>query len=96
MMFSISFPVLASETAAKSDLGLELMRPRIQTPWIVSKNVLMESFGLSKDAVDKYDTVSKEDQLKAYEMMQLCRQFETACNQVNIFLELCGFFAGFL
>jgi hypothetical protein len=42
----------------------------------------MESFGLSKDAVDKYDTVSKEDQLKAYEMMQLCRQFETACNQV--------------
>jgi TPP-dependent pyruvate/acetoin dehydrogenase alpha subunit len=63
------------------------MRPRIQTPWIVSKNVLMESFGLSKDAVDKYDTVSKEDQLKAYEMMQLCRQFETACNQVGVCLE---------
>ncbi len=60
------------------------MRPRILTPWAASKKSLMEDFGLSKDVVDSYDKVSKEDQLKAYEMMQLCRQFETACNQVKV------------
>ena len=82
-VFLVICAVLASETTeAKADLGSELMRPRILTPWVVSKKVLMESFGLSKEAVDSYDAVSKEDQLKAYDMMQLCRQFETACNQV--------------
>lgn len=67
------------------------MRPRILTPWVVSKKVLMESFGLSKEAADSYDTVSKEDQLKAFDMMQLCRQFETACNQAYMQGHIRGF-----
>lgn len=39
----------------------------------------------------EYSTVSKEDQLKSYEMMQLCRQFENACNQAYMQGKIRGF-----
>lgn len=38
-------------------------------------------FGMSAAELAKYDALSKEDLLKSYTMMQLCRQFENACNQ---------------
>merc|ERR1719379_1233018 len=36
-------------------------------------------------------SVSKEEMLKAYEMMQLCRQFENACNQAYMQGHIRGF-----
>ena len=39
----------------------------------------------------KYDELSKEDQAAAYEMMLLCRQFETACNQAYMQGHIRGF-----
>lgn len=39
----------------------------------------------------EYSTISKEDQLKGYEMMQLCRQFENACNQAYMQGKIRGF-----
>jgi TPP-dependent pyruvate/acetoin dehydrogenase alpha subunit len=36
---------------------------------------------MSAAELAKYDALSKEDLLKSYTMMQLCRQFENACNQ---------------
>ena len=38
-------------------------------------------FGISDEELKQYDEVSDERMLEAYEMMQLCRQFENACNQ---------------
>ena len=39
----------------------------------------------------KYSNISKEDQLKGYQMMQLCRQFENACNQAYMQGKIRGF-----
>ena len=43
--------------------------------------VLVRDFKVNPALSEDYATISKEDQLKGYEMMQLCRQFENACNQ---------------
>jgi hypothetical protein len=48
-------------------------------------------FGLSESQLSKYDGVGKEDLLKAYTMMQLCRQFENACNQAYMQGKIRGF-----
>ena len=59
----------------------DVMRPRIHTPWDTVKKQFVENFGLTAVDLKKYDKISKEDTLKAYQSMQLSRQFENACNQ---------------
>ena len=46
---------------------------------------------MTKAEVAKYDTIEKEKLLDAYEMMQLCRLFETACNQAYMQGHIRGF-----
>merc|ERR1719163_608473 len=63
------------------------MRPPIDQEWAMTAKRLQVAFGV--DVADS--TVSKEDMLKAYEMMQLCRQFENACNQAYMQGNIRGF-----
>jgi TPP-dependent pyruvate/acetoin dehydrogenase alpha subunit/pyruvate/2-oxoglutarate/acetoin dehydrogenase E1 component len=63
------------------------MRPPIEQEWAMTAKRLQVAFGV--DVADS--TVSKEDMLKAYEMMQLCRQFENACNQAYMQGHIRGF-----
>ena len=51
----------------------------------------MREFGLSAAEVSKYDSLSREDMLRGYEMMQLCRQFENSCNQAYMQGSIRGF-----
>merc|ERR1719482_1140866 len=57
------------------------MRPRPTIDWPTVRARLEVDFGLSAETLQKYDEISKEDLTSAYGMMQLCRQFENACNQ---------------
>ncbi|KAJ1454840.1 pyruvate dehydrogenase [Pelagophyceae sp. CCMP2097] len=69
------------------------MRPRpTDIGWDFARATLGEEFGLSEATLAKYDVVSEADQLKGYEMMQLCRQFENACAQSY----MQGFIRGFM
>ena len=52
---------------------------------------MIEDFGYSSSDIAKYDVISKEDLLKGYETMQLCRQFENACNQAYMQGNIRGF-----
>merc|ERR1719478_803737 len=63
------------------------MRPPMETDFDMTAKRLKVAFGV--DVADK--TVSKEEMLKAYEMMQLCRQFENACNQAYMQGHIRGF-----
>eukprot|EP01033_Poteriospumella_lacustris_P000403 gene403-262_t len=67
------------------------MRPRIRTPWESIRAQLHGSFHLTEPQLKKYDEVNKEDLLKAYEMMQLSRLFENACNQAYMQGHIRGF-----
>ena len=51
----------------------------------------MRDFKVDPALSEEYATISKEDQLKGYEMMQLCRQFENACNQAYMQGKIRGF-----
>merc|ERR1719316_2225104 len=62
------------------------MRPPMEMEWDMQQKRLQAAFGVDADV-----TVSKEDMLKAYEMMQLCRQFENACNQAYMQGHIRGF-----
>jgi len=68
-----------------------IMRPRYFVDWDDLKSQFAENFGVSKSELNKYDHVPKDDLLKAYEMMQLCRGFETACNQAYMQGHIRGF-----
>jgi TPP-dependent pyruvate/acetoin dehydrogenase alpha subunit/pyruvate/2-oxoglutarate/acetoin dehydrogenase E1 component len=57
------------------------MRPPILTPWDENKLILEEQLGFSQERLATYDDVTADDLSDAYEMMQLCRQFENACAQ---------------
>ena len=57
------------------------MRPPILTPWDENKLILEEQLGFSQERLATYDDVTTDDPEFAYEMMQLCRQFENACAQ---------------
>ena len=48
------------------------MRPPLDLGWKDVKKQLQEEFGIKSSQLKEYDEVSKEDQLKAYEMMQVC------------------------
>merc|ERR1719197_1475002 len=63
------------------------MRPPMESPWDMTAKRLQVAFGVDASTA----TVSKEDLLKAYEMMQLCRQFENACNQAYMQGHIRGF-----
>ncbi|CAN0516764.1 unnamed protein product, partial [Laminaria digitata] len=52
---------------------------------------LVRDFKVDPALSEDYATISKEDQLKGYEMMQLCRQFENACNQAYMQGKIRGF-----
>jgi TPP-dependent pyruvate/acetoin dehydrogenase alpha subunit/pyruvate/2-oxoglutarate/acetoin dehydrogenase E1 component len=67
------------------------MRPRILTPWDSVRAQLHSAFHLNEATLAKYDNVSKQDLLKAYEMMQLSRLFENACNQAYMQGHIRGF-----
>jgi len=57
------------------------MRPRPSIPWNDVRSLLSTKFGIEESKLSEYDIIPKADLLNAYEMMQLCRQFENACNQ---------------
>jgi len=81
-------PKLSEEEAIK----LGQMRPRpSDIGWSSVRQQLIERFGLSSVEVGKYDNVDKQDALKAYKMMQLCRLFENACNQAYMQGNIRGF-----
>ncbi len=69
----------------------EQMRPRPSIEWANLRYRLSIEFKLSDDELAKYDHVDKTDLVKAYEMMQLSRQFENACNQAYMQGSIRGF-----
>ena len=68
-----------------------VMRPRIDLGWDDIKHQLQNQFYLDDSKIASFETVSKEDLLKGYEMMQLCRLFENACNQAYMQGHIRGF-----
>ena len=66
-------------------------RARLYVEWKDIKTQLSKNFGMSPSETSKYDNLNKEDMLKGYEMMQLCRLFETACNQAYMQGHIRGF-----
>lgn len=67
------------------------MRPRLYTSWDAIRDQLIDNFGLNKGDVKKYEQLSKDQKRNAYEMMQLCRLFENACNQAYMQGNIRGF-----
>lgn len=69
----------------------EVMRPRIDLGWEDIKNQLKNNFMLDDAKISTFETMSKADLVKGYEMMQLCRLFENACNQAYMQGHIRGF-----
>lgn len=67
------------------------MRPASDITWEEVWEVLVRNFGMDPGSKGNYETISKEDQLKGYEMMQLSRAFENACNQAYMQGKIRGF-----
>lgn len=67
------------------------MRPRLEVGWETIRRQLTFHLGLSPEELQKYEDVSKDDMRKGYEMMQLCRLFENACNQAYMQGHIRGF-----
>eukprot|EP01041_Mallomonas_annulata_P003157 gene3157-6221_t len=67
------------------------MRPREEIPWSDARSRLIQNFGYTEEQMTKYDVIDKKDILKGYETMQLCRQFENACNQAYMQGHIRGF-----
>lgn len=84
-------PSLSFTKEAEELLGNFLMRPRVLTSWNTIKNQIQENFKFDQEFLKKYDNINNEDTLKAYEMMQLSRQFENACNQAYMQGQIRGF-----
>ena len=59
--------------------------------WSNMRARLEVEFGMSDEELKKYDSLSGDDLLKAYETMQLCRQFDNACNQAYMQGHIRGF-----
>eukprot|EP00621_Florenciella_sp_RCC1693_P003325 CAMPEP_0182544870 /NCGR_PEP_ID=MMETSP1323-20130603/33755_1 /TAXON_ID=236787 /ORGANISM="Florenciella parvula, Strain RCC1693" /LENGTH=788 /DNA_ID=CAMNT_0024755961 /DNA_START=55 /DNA_END=2421 /DNA_ORIENTATION=- len=73
------------------NIDVEQMRPRLEVEWTQIKDDLKNVFGLTEEELAKYDDISKDDQMAGYEMMQMCRQFENACNQAYMQGNIRGF-----
>lgn len=69
----------------------EVMRPRIDLGWDDIKHQLKHHFDLDDAKIASFENLSKEDLMKGYEMMQLCRLFENACNQAYMQGHIRGF-----
>ena len=67
------------------------MRPRPLISWEDVKRQLLVHFQYSPSEIAKYENLSKEDMLKGYQQMQLCRLFENACNQAYMQGNIRGF-----
>ena len=66
-------------------------RTRYDVKWDKIKADMTKAFGIPSSSLDKYDKIGKNDLLDGYEMMQLCRLFETACNQAYMQGHIRGF-----
>eukprot|EP00904_Undaria_pinnatifida_P006268 jgi/Undpi1/2771/HiC_scaffold_14.g06148.m1 len=86
-------PLRATVAPPASTAGqtAEVMRPPSDITWEQVWEVLVRDFKVDPALSEEYATISKEDQLKGYEMMQLCRQFENACNQAYMQGKIRGF-----
>lgn len=81
----------AKQADINTEEGYTPMRPRFTTSWNEIRDRLGREFRFSAKDLAKYDNVNKEDQLKAYEMMLLSRNFENACNQAYMQGHIRGF-----
>jgi len=89
-MVATARPKVSSESQEVLDSGK--MRPRpTNIGWASVREALVSRFKMSSTEISKYDTVNKADALKGYTMMQLCRQFENACNQAYMQGHIRGF-----
>ena len=73
------------------DVMDEQMRPRPDIEWQQVRKTLETVFGISDADLKKYDEIPEDAVEAAYEMMQLCRQFENACNQAYMQGNIRGF-----
>ena len=73
------------------DAPKNLERVRISTPWEEAQEVLQSEFGTSEEDLKRFGEVSKDELENAYEMMQLCRDFENECNQSYMGGKIRGF-----
>ena len=67
------------------------MRPPSDIKWNDVKVQLKQAFKMGEADINKYDKLNKEELMKGYEMMQLCRLFENACNQAYMGGNIRGF-----
>merc|ERR1719331_3645224 len=89
----IEYDQLANDRALlDSDLLKQGRRSRpSMIDWSNLRARLEIEFKIPEETLKKYDEIAKDDLLKAYEMMQLCRQFENACNQAYMQGHIRGF-----
>ncbi|KAL3895016.1 MAG: hypothetical protein SGPRY_013639, partial [Prymnesium sp.] len=73
------------------DVTDDQMRPRPSIDWSNLRARLEVEFGIGEEKLKAYDAIEDEAFLKAFEMMQLCRQFENACNQAYMQGNIRGF-----
>jgi pyruvate dehydrogenase E1 component alpha subunit len=73
------------------DVVDDQMRPRPDIEWLQLRERLENEFGIDDSDLKKYDEIPEDAVLAAYEMMQLCRQFENACNQAYMQGNIRGF-----
>jgi len=76
---------------ASAAAAVELMRQRSDVSWDQVKHQLKHHFDMDDASIAKFDKLNKEELLKGYEMMQLCRLFENACNQAYMQGNIRGF-----
>ncbi|CBN78566.1 pyruvate dehydrogenase [Ectocarpus siliculosus] len=84
-------PLKATVAPPATEQEQEVMRPPSEIKWAEVWDTLVKDFGVDESKFEGYSAISKEDQLKGYEMMQLCRQFENACNQAYMQGKIRGF-----
>jgi len=80
-MVSTDVTKAAAPVGTSSSENYVPMRPRFTSEWAALRDQLKDSFSFSEAELETYDTSSKEELMKGYEMMVLCRNFENACNQ---------------
>jgi len=84
-------PTRAVAKGKTEEVPKNLERLRILTPWEEAQKVLKSEFGTSDEDLKKFGELSKEELGSAYEMMQLCRDFENECNQSYMGGKIRGF-----
>eukprot|EP00612_Vaucheria_litorea_P004576 CAMPEP_0171461170 /NCGR_PEP_ID=MMETSP0945-20130129/5731_1 /TAXON_ID=109269 /ORGANISM="Vaucheria litorea, Strain CCMP2940" /LENGTH=761 /DNA_ID=CAMNT_0011987475 /DNA_START=176 /DNA_END=2461 /DNA_ORIENTATION=- len=80
-----------AKSVEKGGIEIQPMRPACTITWKEIKEIFKDEFDFKGSDLKKYDEISKEDLAKAYEMMQLSRQFENACTQAYMQQHVRGF-----